>query len=85
MTDSVPIVVYLLLVLTGVIEVSLLKQKPIHRLLKPNQISISAWILVQWAYNQNYPSETAKTGIELILFVAPISCDGSSANSLQIR
>ena len=30
MTDSVPIVVYLLLVLTGVIEVSLLKQKPIH-------------------------------------------------------
>ncbi|KAF9790453.1 hypothetical protein BJ322DRAFT_390660 [Thelephora terrestris] len=43
--------VYLLLVLTSLIE-----------------ISISAWILVQYSYNLNYPSEAAKTGIEFILF-----------------
>ena len=40
--------------------------------LKRKQISTSAWILVQYGYNQNYPSEAAKTGIEFILFVVPI-------------
>ncbi|KAF9648850.1 hypothetical protein BDM02DRAFT_3114863 [Thelephora ganbajun] len=43
--------VYLLLVLTSIIE-----------------ISVSTWILVQYAYNHNYPSEAAETGIKFILF-----------------
>ena len=34
---------------------------------------MSTWILVQYSYNRNYPSEAAKTGIELILFVVPVS------------
>ena len=43
------------------------------QLLKINKISISAWTLVQYGYNRNYPSEGAKTGIGLVLFVVPVS------------
>ena len=46
--------------------------------LRRKQISISAWILVQYGYNHNYPSEGAKTGIELILFVVSISQNTNS-------
>ena len=74
MTDRVPIVVYLLLVLTSIIEVSSphaeASSTQLHR---RNQISISAWILVQYGYNHNYPSGAARIGIEFILFVIPIS------------
>ena len=71
-SDSIQIVVYLLLVLTSIIEVSSPIETGSPQPLKRNQISISTWILVQYGYNHNYPSEAAKAGIAFILFVVLI-------------